>query len=80
MAIVIFSGGQRGLVGGDARVEIEAARVVDLITALYARYPDLVGKLEGAAIAIDGTLHHEARYQRLGPSSEVHFLGPVAGG
>ncbi len=80
MATVIFSSGMRALTGGDASVEIEAARVVDLVAALYARYPALAGKLEHATVAIDGTLFNDARYQKLRPASEVHFLGPVAGG
>lgn len=80
MAVVVFSSAQRAAVGGDERVEIEAARVVDLIEALYARYPDLAGQLEGAAVAIDGDIHHDAYYLPLRPESEVHFMGAVAGG
>ena len=79
MAKVIFSGGLRALTG-DESVELEATRVVDLVAALYARYPALEGKLESATVAIDGTLYNDARYQRLRPTSEVHFLGPLAGG
>jgi molybdopterin converting factor small subunit len=80
MAIVVFASAQRSLVGGDERVEIEAARVVDLIQALYTRYPDLDGKLEGTAVAIDGVIHHHAKYLPLQPASEVHFMGSIAGG
>lgn len=80
MATVIFSSGMRGLTGGDESVEIDAARVVDLVAALYARYPALAGRLEQASVAIDGTLYHDARFQKLRPASEVHFLGPLAGG
>jgi len=80
MAIVVFASAQRSLVGGDERVEIEAARVVDLIQALYARYPALEGKLEGTAVAIDGVIHHHAKYLPLQPRSEVHFMGAIAGG
>lgn len=80
MAIVVFSSSQRPVVGGAERVEVEAARVVDLIEALYARYPALEGQLEGAAVAIDGDIHNDARYLPLGPESEVHFMGAVAGG
>jgi sulfur-carrier protein len=80
MATVIFSTGMRALTGGDLSVEIEATRVVDLVAALYVRYPDLAGKLDQASVAIDGTLYNDARYQKLRPSSEVHFLAPLAGG
>ncbi len=79
MAKVIFTGGLRALTGEES-VELEAARVVDLVAALYARYPALAGKLENATVAIDGTLHHDARFQALRPGSEVHFLAPLAGG
>ncbi|MEZ4331347.1 MAG: MoaD/ThiS family protein [Myxococcota bacterium] len=79
MAKVVFSGGLRAMTGEDA-VELEAARVVDLVEALYARYPVLQGRLENATVAIDGTLYNDARFQRLRPTSEVHFLAPLAGG
>ncbi len=80
MAIVVFSRAQQPLVGGLDRLEIEAARVVDLIEALHRRFPGLEAALEGAAVAIDGDIHHEAHYLPLEPESEVHFLGAVAGG
>ncbi|MBW2270143.1 MAG: MoaD/ThiS family protein [Deltaproteobacteria bacterium] len=80
MPTVIFSGPQRRLVNGDERVEIEAARVDELIRALYVRYPDLEGKLDCAAVSIDGDLHNAAKYLPLAPDAEVHFVGAVAGG
>ena len=80
MATVVFSNAQRHLVGGDAKVEIEAARVAELIAALYARYPKLDGLLDDAAVAIDGDIHNHGKFLRLQPDSEVHFLGQVAGG
>jgi hypothetical protein len=80
LATVVFSSGQRRLVGGDERVDIEASRVVELIEALYLRYPELEGKLDGAAVAIDGVIHNDARYLPLRPESEVHFMGAIAGG
>ncbi len=80
MATVVFSNAQRDLVGGEARVEIEAARVAELIAALYARYPKLDGLLDDAAVAIDGDIHNHGKYLPLEPESEVHFLGSIAGG
>lgn len=79
MATVVFTGGLRAMTGVES-VEIEAARVVDLVNALYARFPALAGQLENVTVAIDGTLYGDARYQRLRPASEVHFLGPLSGG
>jgi hypothetical protein len=80
MAIVIFSSAQRSLVDGAERIEIDAARVVDLIAALYLRYPQLEGKLDDAAAAIDGDIHNDPKYLRLNPESEVHFMGAISGG
>jgi hypothetical protein len=80
MAVVVFSTGQRAWVGGVERVEIEAARIVDLIAALCERYPELEGKLDRAAAAIDGHIHNDPKYLPLQPDSEVHFMGAVAGG
>ncbi|MCA9502208.1 MAG: hypothetical protein H6748_16300 [Spirochaetaceae bacterium] len=80
MATVIFSAGQKHLTEGETRVEIEAGRVDALLRELYARFPALDGQLEHAAVAIDGVLHHDARYIRLGPDAEIHFVGAIAGG
>ncbi len=80
MAIVLFSNAQQAWVDGEASVEIDARRVVDLIAALYTRFPKLDGKLDDAAVAIDGDIHNEARFLPLEADSEVHFLGSVAGG
>ena len=80
MARVIFSSAQSALADGDESVELEARRVVDLLEALYARYPKLAGQLDRAAVAIDGDIHNEGRYLPLEPTSEVHFMGQVSGG
>ena len=76
----MFSNAQRALVDGAESVEVEARRVVDLIEALYARYPKLAGQLDHAAVAIDGNIHNEGRYQQLEPTSEVHYMGQLSGG
>ena len=74
----------RCLVGdADARevaLEIEAGRVIDLLNALYERYPALAGRLDHAAVAIDGDIYNDARFQPLAPDSEVHFMGQISGG
>ncbi|MEE2664063.1 MAG: MoaD/ThiS family protein [Myxococcota bacterium] len=80
MARVVFSSTQRALVDGAESVELEARRVVDLIEALYALYPKLAGQLDHAAVAIDGDIYNEGRFQPLEPTSEVHFMGQVSGG
>ena len=80
MARVIFSSAQSRLTGGETEVEIEAHRVDALIRALYARFPELDGQLERAAVSIDGVIHNEARYERISPGCEIHFVGQIAGG
>lgn len=80
MATVIFSSAQRRFTNDEARVELEASRVDELIAALYARFPDLEGQLEQAAVAVDGVLHNDARYVAIPPGAEIHFVGAVAGG
>ena len=80
MAIVVFSKAQLDMVDGETRVEIEAGRVAELITALYARFPKLDGKLDNAAVAVNGEIHNHGKYLRLESDTEVHFMGAIAGG
>lgn len=80
MATVLFSSAQQRFTDGDARVEIEASRVDELIRALYARYAALDGQLENAAVAIDGVIYNEAEYVAIPAEAEVQFVGQVAGG
>ncbi len=80
MAIVVFSSALAQYTGGAERVEIEAARVVDLVKALCERFPDLRGQLDDMAVAIDDEIHNNAEFARLKPNSEVHFLPRIAGG
>jgi hypothetical protein len=80
VATVIFSNAQRGLTNSEESVEVAASRVDELIAALYARYADLDGQLEHAAVSIDGVIHNDARYVALPPDAEIHFVGAVGGG
>lgn len=77
---VVFSSAQQRFTNGEERVEVEARRVDGLIRQLEARYPELAGKLEHAAVAVDGVLHNEARYVTLPPGAEVQFVGAIGGG
>ncbi len=80
MAIVVFSSALAQHTGGARRVEIEAARVVDLVKALCERFPDLRGHVDKMAVAIDDEIHNDALFVRLEPNSEVHFIPRVSGG
>lgn len=80
MATVIFSSAQRRFTNDEERIEIAASRVDELIAALYARYSGLAGKLEHAAVSIDGVIHNDAIYQPLPADAEIHFVGAIGGG
>jgi len=80
MATVIFSTAQRRFTNDEERIEIEASRVDELIRALYARYADLDGELEHAAVSVDGVLHNDALYVPIPPGAEIHFVGAIGGG
>jgi molybdopterin converting factor small subunit len=80
VATVIFSSGLRPLVDGLEQLEIDATRVMDLTNALVERFPALKPQLEQMAVAIDGQIHNDARFQPLQPSSEVHFVPKIGGG
>jgi molybdopterin converting factor small subunit len=80
VATVRFPSGWTPLTGGVDEVVIDAARVVDLLDALRARFPSLSDHLDAAAVAIDGRVYHHARYEPLTSESEVYLLPPVGGG
>ncbi len=80
MITVVFSSAQQRFTNGEAQAEFESKRVDDLIRQIYARYADLEGQLEHAAVAVEGVVHNDALYVRLPPGAEVHFVGAVAGG
>ena len=80
MAIVVFSSGLAQHTGGVARIEIDAARVADLVEALCKRFPGLRGQIDEMAVAIDDEIHNDASFMRLEPDSEVHFVPRIGGG
>ena len=81
MARVVFTGSFRRLAGGDAETEIDAANVRDLLAKLGERYPALAPHLDdGVALAIDGEIHQDALFSRIGPDSDVHLMPKIAGG
>jgi molybdopterin converting factor small subunit len=80
MATVHFPSGWTPHTGGIEQVRIDAPRVGELIVALAARFPALRDRLEQSAVAIDGQIYHNARYELLRSDSEVHLLPAVSGG
>jgi molybdopterin converting factor small subunit len=80
MALVHFPSGWAEHTGGLEQITIEAARVDDLFAALASRFPALTRYLEQSAVAIDGQVYHNARYEALRGDSEVHLLPAISGG
>ena len=81
MARVHFTGNFRRLAGGDGEVSIDASTVRDLLVHLRERYPALAPHLdEGVAFAIDGEIHQDALFSRVGPDSDVHLMPKIGGG
>jgi len=80
LATVLFSTALAHYTGGVARVEIDAARVVDLVEALGKRFPELQAHIDEMAVAIDDEIHNDAKFMRLKPDSEVQFVPRIAGG
>ena len=80
MAIVHLPSGLTQFTGGLSTVTIDAPRVVDLLTTLAERYPDLGPQLDEIAVAIDGEIYQDPGYQPVRPTSEVHLVPRIAGG
>jgi molybdopterin converting factor small subunit len=80
MATVHFPSGWVQHTGGVEELTIEAPRVGELILVLAARFPGLRDLLDQSAVAIDGQIYHQARYEPLRPDSVVHLLPAISGG
>jgi sulfur-carrier protein len=81
LARVILSGTLKQLAGGNARIEIDARDVRQLLRALGERYPALAPHLEsGYAVAIDGEIIQDSWFEPIGPDSEVHLVPAIRGG
>ncbi len=80
MATVHLPSGLTQYTGGVETVDIDAARVVELITALRDRFPQVAEQLGEMAVAIDGEIYTVPGYQSLRPDSDVHLVPRIAGG
>jgi len=80
MPIVHVPGDLIGYTGGLDEIAVDAPRVLELKSALDARFPGLGARLDQLAVAIDGQIYNQADYEVLGPDSELHFVPPIAGG
>jgi sulfur-carrier protein len=81
MVKVVLWGGLRGLAGGAAELEMEAATIQDVVTKLGADYPGLRSQLdENVSIAVDGEVYRDSLFVPLKPNAEVFLLPRLVGG
>jgi molybdopterin converting factor small subunit len=80
VATVHLPSGLTQYTGGVETVDIDAARVVELITVLRDRFPQISDQLNEMAVAIDGEIYADPGYQPLRADSDVHLVPRIAGG
>ena len=80
MATVHLPSGLTQYTSGVDTVDIDAARVPELIAALSERFPQIAEQLGEMAIAIDGEIYTDPGYQALRADSDVHLVPRIAGG
>ena len=80
MARVHLPSGLTRHTGGVETIDVDPARVPDLIAALRDRFPQIADRLTEMAVAIDGEIYADPGYQPLRADSEVHLVPRIAGG
>ena len=87
MAQVFIPASLRPQADGTRSLDLPGDTVRDLVLALEARYPALVGRLRdgdslrpGLCVAIDSQLSVLGLRQAVPPQCEVHFLPTIGGG
>ncbi|HIF79086.1 MAG TPA: MoaD/ThiS family protein [Gammaproteobacteria bacterium] len=81
MARIVLSGNLRLYTEGVTELELESGSIRSLIRELRRRYPDIPEDIEDElAISIDGVLHQDDWFAKIGPDSEVHLLPRISGG
>ncbi len=81
MARIVLSGNLRLYTEGVTELELESRSIRSLIRELRRRYPDIPEDIEDElAISIDGVLHQDDWFAKIGPDSEVHLLPRISGG
>jgi molybdopterin converting factor small subunit len=80
VASVHLPSGLTQYTGGIETVDIDAARVPELIAALRDRFPQIAEQLGEMAVAIDGEIYADPGYQALRADSDVHLVPRIAGG
>ena len=81
MARIVLSGNLRSYTGGIMELELESGSIRSLIRELRRRYRDIPEDIEDElAVSIDGVLHQDDWFAKIGPDSEVHLLPRISGG
>ena len=81
MARIVLSGNLRLYTEGVTELELESGSIRSLIRELRRRYPDIPEYIEDElSISIDGVLHQDDWFAKIGPDSEVHLLPRISGG
>ena len=77
----------RDATGNLDQVEVDAATVRQIVTALEARFPGIRERLcsddalrPGLSVAVNGKVSSLGLLQKVADGSEVHFLPAVGGG
>jgi sulfur-carrier protein len=81
MVKVILSGTISQLAGGETEMEVEATSVRQIFRHLRERFPNIKPHMEDdIAVAINGTIYHDAWFETVCEDSEVHLLPRIGGG
>jgi len=81
MARIVLSGNLTLYTKGVTELELESGSIRSLIRELRRRYPDIPEDIEDElAVSIDGVLHQDDWFAKIGPDSEVHLLPRISGG
>jgi hypothetical protein len=81
VARVVLSSECAAFTGGGLDFEIEAETVRGLIDELDRRYPRLGAFIDQRmAFAIDGVIHQDAWFAKIGRESEVFLIPRIGGG
>jgi len=77
----------RDLTGGKDRVQVEGKSVRQIVARLDALYPGLGARLvendllsPRVQVSVDGHVSRLGLMERVGETSEVHFIPAIAGG
>jgi sulfur-carrier protein len=87
MATVVIPSLLRKYTGGVESLEVEGTNLRQLILNLDKRFPGLAAQLleEGdlrpsIAVAVDGEIATGGLLEKIGPTSEIHFIPAIGGG